>query len=389
MQWVLHDPEHGAYGAGRLRIGPAGDFVTAPSMGGAMAEFLAAQVASWLEQLDRAEPQAHPAGPGEVAAEERLSLVETGPGEGDLADQLVRALLLRQPDRWQERLELVLIEPNPGMERRQRQRLEGCPVPVRWCRFDDLASSPVQGVVLAHEVLDALAVERVVSGGERWCRQEVLLTGQPAPRLELTRGAELTSDDPALALLTRLGLAVPGPGRPHGWCSEVHVELTPWLGACGRALRRGQLLVIDYTKDAARYYAPLAREGTLLAYRQQRAHGDPLQDPGHCDLTAHLCSDSLSLAAADAGFQDLGSTSQGEALLALGLSQALHALQQPSGPDLTERLRRREELLRLVDPHALGGFRWHAFARSPQQRQPEIPGEAADPPLFLREPAGP
>lgn len=41
MEWVLHDPEHGAYGAGRLSIGPRGDFVTAPSLGPEFAALLA------------------------------------------------------------------------------------------------------------------------------------------------------------------------------------------------------------------------------------------------------------------------------------------------------------------------------------------------------------
>ena len=41
MDWVLHDPEWGAYGSGRLRIGPKGDFVTSPSLGGEFAALLA------------------------------------------------------------------------------------------------------------------------------------------------------------------------------------------------------------------------------------------------------------------------------------------------------------------------------------------------------------
>lgn len=41
MEWVLHDPEHGAYGAGRLSIGPRGDFATAPSLGPDFAALLA------------------------------------------------------------------------------------------------------------------------------------------------------------------------------------------------------------------------------------------------------------------------------------------------------------------------------------------------------------
>jgi hypothetical protein len=42
-------------------------------------------------------------------------------------------------------------------------------------------------------------------------------------------------------------------------------------------------------------------------------------------------------------------------------------------------LQRREALLRLVDPAALGDFRWVAFARG-------MEANSAPPPLFAREP---
>ncbi|MFM9100381.1 MAG: SAM-dependent methyltransferase, partial [Cyanobium sp.] len=96
MAWVLHDPDHGAYGAGRLRIGPRGDFATSPSLGPAFAELLAQQLADWLASLV--------AGP--------LALIQTGPGEGELALQLARVLQQRWPD-LAARCELVLVEPNP------------------------------------------------------------------------------------------------------------------------------------------------------------------------------------------------------------------------------------------------------------------------------------
>ena len=80
MQWALHDPEHGAYGSGRLQVGPRGDFATSPSLGPDFAALLAPQLAEWLLQLAREAP------------EQPLALVETGPGEGDLALQLAQAL---------------------------------------------------------------------------------------------------------------------------------------------------------------------------------------------------------------------------------------------------------------------------------------------------------
>jgi SAM-dependent MidA family methyltransferase len=116
-----------------------------------------------------------------------------------------------------------------------------------------------------------------------------------------------------------------------------------------------------------------------MAYRGQRADNDPLQAPGATDLTAHLCVESLEAAAAAAGWQALGHCRQGEALLALGLAERLHGLQQQADRDLGELLAAREALLRLVDPHTLGDFRWLAFSRGIEPATPR----------FLQEPAGP
>ncbi len=368
MDWVLHDPEHGAYASGRLRIGPKGDFSTAPSLSDDFAALLAPQVASWLEQLG--------SGP--------LALIETGPGEGSLAADLAAELARGWPQ-LAARTELVLVDPSAGLVERQRQRLSGCPLPVRWSTFEQLADQPLVGVVLAHEVLDALPVERIVWDGRLWRRQRVALTPDGAATdggngetagLALVSGEPL--EEPDLARLADLGLADPGPERPAGWCSELHPGLEPWLQSCGATLHSGVLLVIDYALEAFRYYGPQRSCGTLMAYRAQQASADPLRDPGCWDLTAHLCLESLTAAATVAGWRCLGQTRQGEALLALGLAQRLHGLQQRPELSLAELLPRREALLRLVDPTALGDFRWVAFARG---------GGAPEPlPLFLQEP---
>ena len=362
MEWALHDPEHGAYGSGRLQVGPCGDFATSPSLGPDFAELLAPQLAQWLQALPGPEP---------------LALVEAGPGEGDLALQLAQALQRHWPE-LAARTELVLIEPNPGMAARQRARLADAPLPCRWQSFEQLAQQPVRGVLLAHEVLDALAVERIVWDGALWRRQRVALHEDPAagPSLRLEPGEPL---EPAMAAqLEPLGLVPAGGQRQPGWCTELHPGLGSWLQQAASALSDGALLVIDYAHEAWRYYAPQRSNGTLMAYRQQLASDDPLQEPGHWDLTAHLCIESVEAAAQQQGWYPLGQRRQGEALLALGLAQRLHGLQQQPGVHLDALLSRREALLRLVDPHALGDFRWLAF-----QRQ----GAAALPAaLFLQDP---
>jgi len=363
MEWVLHDPLHGAYGAGRLHIGPAGDFATAPSLGPDFAALLAPQLADWLTPLAAA-------GPGPLA------LVETGPGEGSLGQQLAEALATGWPQ-LAERLELVLVEPNAGMAARQRQLLADCPLPCRWVSFAALAAAPVRGVMLAHEVLDALAVERITWDGALWRQQVVALHEDPAAGLSLRLEPGEPLEPAAAAQLEALGLLPPSPQRPPGWCSELHPGLAPWLEAAAMALAAGQLLVIDYALEAWRYYASQRSGGTLMAYRGQQASDDPLADPGTWDLTSHLCIESVNAAAASGGWELLGQARQGEALLALGLAERLHGLQQGSASELATLLARREALLRLVDPRALGEFRWLAYGRA-------VPLE---PPRFSREPS--
>ena len=413
MAWALHDPSHGAYGNGALRIGPSGDFATAPSLGPEFAALLAPQVADWLTALAelnaRAQPPASPAPsgsnpppPGEVEAGGRpLALIEAGPGEGSLALQLAQALAEGWPA-LARCCELVLLEPNPGMEARQRQLLAASPLPVRWSDAATLAAAPLRGVLLAHEVLDALAVERIVQRGERWHRQHVALEGgglrwRVGEPLETELEPQLEAELRALGLLSPEGRA----NRREGWCTELHPQLEPWLRQAAAGLERGWLLVIDYALEAWRYYAPQRADGTLMAYRQQRAGADPLADAGRCDLTAHVCLDSLERAAAATGWRWRGSCRQGEALLALGLAERLEGLQHQPDVPLPHLLRRRESLLRLVDPGCLGDFRWVALQRPPLAAVPvpvaaaavpvAVPvaaaaAEAEDPPLFLRPP---
>lgn len=366
MDWVLHDPEWGAYGSGRLRIGPQGDFVTSPSLGGEFAALLARQLLAWLQDTANGQP-----GP--------VSLVEAGPGEGTLALDLAKTVHQLAPD-LRDRLEIVLVEPNHGMADRQRLLLAQSPLPVRWTTLAALAEAPLQGVLLAHEVLDALAVDRFQRQHEQWCQQRVSLVND---RLALVAADPL--DASALKKLEALGLGPGSESRPEGWCSELHPGVAPWLQQAAAALSRGRLLVIDYALEAWRYYAPQRSNGTLMAYRDQVASADPFQAPGEWDLTAHLCIDSLQQDALSSGWVPIGQRRQGEALLALGLAQRLHGLQQEAL--LESALQKRESLLRLIDPAALGDFRWLAFRRNDPldaTRQPVEGIATAD--LFLHDP---
>ena len=363
MEWVLHDPVYGYYGSGRARIGPGGDFATSPSLGGEFADLLLPQLIEWLEQI--------PA--------EQLSLLEAGPGEGQLIHQVMKGLVRLRPD-LAARTEIVLLEPNAGMVSIQNKRLDGSTLPARWSNWEELRRTPLHGVVIAHEVLDALAVDRVLWDGTRWRSQLVALREH---ELVLVAGDVLApADQEGMARLVHS----PRDLQP-GWSTELHSGLLPWFEACARGLQEGILLVIDYALEARRYYSPSRGDGTLMAYRQQQASADPFLAPGQWDLTAHLCVEATQEAAAAADWHCLGERRQGEALLALGLAHRLSALGASPRDNLAEVLGQREQLLRLVDPRATGDFRWLVFRRGtsptvvqsrclldPPQGGPQVPG---------------
>ena len=344
LHWLLQDPEHGYYGAGHVRFGPQGDFVTSPALGSAFAELLARQLVPLFDRL-----AAHGSG--------SLALIEWGPGEGDLAVQLRAALQQLDPP-WLDRLELVLEEASPALRHRQRQRLAAAGWPLA-----EGTGGPRQGVVLANELFDALPVERFQLASDGWRRLQVTLDGDGRPHEVV--GPPLPAS--LLLQLAALGLPADGGGRPLGWTSEWCPALAPCLRRMRRGLERGWLLAIDYALTAHQLYAPWRDGGTLLAVQGQQAGAALLHNPGRQDLSAHVCLDAMALAAGRSGWHWHGSALQGEALLGLGLAGELAALSDADAGSLATRLQRREELLRLVDPHLLGGFHWMLLQTEPAE----------------------
>ena len=352
MDWALNDDEHGAYSSGRLRLGPKGDFTTSPSMGTDFAELLAKQLVEWFEQLQQRNVYNFP-----------LSLIEVGPGEGDLAFDLIKALDRICPVII-KKIELVLVDINQGMVQRQKNRFNSVSnIPVRWVSLDQLAQEPLVGIILAHEILDTLPVERIIFRGNKLFRQGVKLeefNSNPVISFcDLPLSHNLKSS--LLEIKNDIGIKIPPDHSSEGWSGEVHVNINPWFKKVSEILIYGSLLIIDYALEAARYYNSSRSSGTIISYKNQYASSNVLIDPGYCDITSHLCLETLLFYAERNKWLFIGQSKQGEALLSLGLAERLYSLQLLPPSQLDIALSRRESLLRLVDPTCLGEFRWLAF----------------------------
>jgi SAM-dependent MidA family methyltransferase len=295
MDLALYAPGLGYYSAGLHKLGASGDFVTAPELGDLFAACLARQ----LSQLA-----------GTLGV---YDVFEVGAGSGKLAADLLRCIPSEcSPARY------LILETSADLRRVQRDRIAaeapGWLERVTW--LDRPPSGAWRGVLLANEVVDALAAERFrVNAGliERIC---VTLRGdaldwafRPAP------------DD--LEAAVRHVESSLGQPFPNGYRSEIRPQLAAWLDAMTGSLQQGLALVIDYGYPRREYYLPERSDGTLMCHYRHRAHDDVFFWPGLQDITAWVDFTALAEAADGCGLDVLGFTSQSMFLLGCGLDSVL------------------------------------------------------------------
>jgi SAM-dependent MidA family methyltransferase len=325
MDMALYQPGLGYYSAGAARFGAAGDFVTAPLLSPLFARTLARQCAEVLAVLDAP------------------LILELGAGSGDMAADMLAELhaLGRPPARY------LILEVSGALRRQQSETLRH-KVPqladrVEW--LDRLPAQPVEGVLLANEVLDALPVQRFRRRGSETLELGV---GERDGRFvwverEADRPLRQAVDDIAAEL---------GQPLPDGYVSEYCRRLVPWLASLADVLARGVMLFIDYGYPRAEYYHPQRGMGTLVCHYRHRAHADPLILPGLQDITAFVDFTAVARAGVAAGLDLMGFASQAQFLLGAGLLDLVQ--EAPAEPGSREGLSLAQQVKTLTLPGEMG-----------------------------------
>ena len=354
MNFVLNDPNNGYYGSGKANLGSRGDFVTSPSLSDDFAFLLSKQIEEWLIQIK-----------SKLSLNEKLSVLEFGAGDGSLLNGLIKYFMINNKKVLKD-VCFIIIEPNKGMIKKQQKKLEkylSFGFDILWKGLEDLEDRSINGVILANEVLDALPVERIINLKGKIHRQGVSINKESGrfffEEIEMTK--ELKK---SIAFAQeKLEINIPPKDAPEGWTTEWHIENKSWLKAIYKKINNGILLVIDYAKEAKRYYSLSNSNGTLISYRNQQIVENFFYSPGNCDITSHICIETLIYDSENLGFETVGIVKQGEALLSLGLAKRLFEIQNELKNDISKALSRREALLRLVDPICLGDFKWFVFSK--------------------------
>lgn len=297
MDLALYAPGLGYYVAGSAKLGPAGDFVTAPEVSPLFGACVAAQAAEALVRL----------GGGDI--------LELGPGSGALAVQVLGRLqaLGVLPERY------LMIEPSPDLRERQGRAIEEglCASLAGLCQWLDQLPQGLRGVVLANEVLDAMPVHRFRVDSRGAVEECFVSSGQGVFR-EVWGPARSPGLAEAVAMLQSAGLAA-----SPGFSSEVNLRLGPWLAALAASLSAGLVLLIDYGYPGTAYYQPDRTMGTLMCHLWQRAHADPYVHVGLQDITAHVDFSAAARGAAAAGLALAGFSTQGHFLIGCGIERLI------------------------------------------------------------------
>ena len=169
---------------------------------------------------------------------------------------------------------------------------EDAPLPVAGMgpivtALDDLPAVPLDGVVLANELLDNLPFRIVERRDGTWWEVRVAVDGDALVESRRARGGASSRPRPTSW----------SPTRPTARASPCRRRSSSWLRACAVALRRGRL-VVSTTWRPGRSWWRGGERGWLRTYRDHDRGGAPLAAPGDQDLTIDVPLEYLVHAAA-------------------------------------------------------------------------------------------
>ncbi len=298
------------YYSSRDPLGVNGDFITAPEVSQIFGELIGLWLADiWLRQNRPA----------------NCHYVELGPGRGTLCADALRAM-----DRFEFEPVVHFVETSDALRVKQ---LQAVPQANIWNSVDDL---PDDGplLIVANEFFDALPVRQFVSTHAGW-RERVVVRDS---------GAKFT----AIPGSQTMDGAIPAEFRATP--SQTIYETSPTTSdivyeLAGRLKRQGgAMLIIDYG------YNQTGLGSTLQAVKNHH-FTEPFENPGDCDLTAHVNFLEVANLCRMRDLNISGPIEQGSWLTALGVEQRAAMLAE-TAPDKADDIFAARN--RLVNPDKMG-----------------------------------
>jgi SAM-dependent MidA family methyltransferase len=325
MRECLYHPVHGYYSKAESQR--FADYYTSVDVHPIFGRLLARKFAEMWEQLERPK---------------EFLLVEAGAGVGRLAGHILDFCEAKLPD-FRAALRYVAVERSASRRRQAAERLERHAAAKHLRVTPEIPAHIPEGCVFSNELIDALAVHRVMM--TEGALEEVFVGRDQGRFIDVVAPVSTCAIDEYFA-----AQAVT---LDEGQYAEAGLEACDWIREVGRRMERGFVLTVDYGHRAAELFDQRHLRGTLLAYREHRVSEDFYASPGEQDLTAHVNFTALETWGQRSGLETAEFTSQTAFLLALGQSNEFADLYD-AGQTQADQIRARLQLKTLIHPEGMG-----------------------------------
>ncbi len=259
----------------------------------------------------------------EAGKPNKWELIEYGPGEGLLARDILMALQKEFPDLFTS-LRYRAMETSPALAARQRDLWKNPELHhanMSWIKnLDEVSPEPFHGCIFSNELVDAFPVHIVRQTRDGLKELYVMIKDD---QLKLVTGEPSTHDlDHYFA---RQGITL-----AEGQTAEVNLNAFNWLMSVANHINKGFIIIIDYGALAEELYSQARFDGTLRCFHQHQLKTSPLKNIGQQDITASVNFTALQKWGIDAGLCNLGTISQSQFLINLGILDELKPKQEYS-----------------------------------------------------------
>ena len=291
MKMCMTHPKYGYY-TKQYPIGFKGDFITSPEISQMFGEL----IGLWVVQawMDHNKPP-------------EFSLVELGPGNGTLMEDILRAT--KSISEFHKALKITLIEISPSLQKLQKQVLKG--YPINWKK--NLSNLPnIPTIIIANEFFDALPIKQFVFKKNKW--MEIIVS--------LKDYNNTKSDEFCFRLkkVTTLPQELNSFKQKENQIYEISSEIKKNILFISKHLKKnlGACLIIDYGKNN--------NIGNTLQSVKNHKYSDPLKYQGESDLSSLVNFEAIKNYSKEYNLVVTNLINQGDFLKSLGIKERFIAL---------------------------------------------------------------
>ena len=319
---VMYEPGLGYYSSGSYKIGEGGDYTTAPEISKYFSKSIAMQTMRLLDMHDSP------------------SVIEIGAGKGTFAFEYLKAL----EETKTEIEHYYILEISADLRDRQMQLISALPEGLRnkvtW--LESLDIEPIDGIVLANEVIDALPFKRFCFENKQLFELGVTHSDGELEVEKKESGNKLREEIEAISVEIKRQFE-------DGFTSEIRLDMHKWFRSISSLIRKGSMIFIDYGYDRNDFYRPERSEGNMICHYQNQIIKDPLKNIGYQDISASVDFTQLADSAIEEGFFIDLFTTQSMFLLS---EQSLSMIENIEKDE--ERIMEIQKLKQLVMPNQMG-----------------------------------